>query len=542
MAAFSMRRAVQRCLARSCGMIALFVCPPNLMPAGVALAQPQDKPLIIGRDMDLNSLDPARAFCDTCQIYLSSVYARLVDLDKDNKTIVPYLAQNWESNTDQTQFTFKLDPAAKFSDGSPVEAKDVKWSLERLKNVKGSAAYMMDPLKSIDTPDPHTVVINLSEPNSEFLGVLTAPYTAILNSSLVAQHGGNAGSDAGSKDAAEQWLLANSAGAGPFVLSNYSPSHELRLKRSDTFWRNKPAAPEVVFLESKDAVSQLQMVEGGSADIAMQVDPTTAKGISGQDIVVTTQPSLNMVYVAISPGAKALPRPINGKIREAIAHAIDYDAIIDLTVDGKGRRLATPIPQGFPGSGGVEPIKYDLNKAKQLIEEAGATNGFTIDAVYPNVNQYGVDYTLMMQKIQQDLNEIKVHTNLEPVEFTVWRKRINSDGIPLTAVYFAPDYFGTAQYIQYFGMMEGTVWYKRAGAASDPELVHPGIKELLQKALSTKGDESDSYFRKLGVMMADDRIILPILSPDNVLVYRKGLDGLRISACCNLVLSDIAWK
>ena len=65
----------------------------------VPAARAADKPVIIGRDMDLNSLDPARAFCDTCQIYLSSVYARIVDLDKDNKTIIPYLAKSWESNS-----------------------------------------------------------------------------------------------------------------------------------------------------------------------------------------------------------------------------------------------------------------------------------------------------------------------------------------------------------------------------------------------------------------------------------------------------------
>ena len=539
MAAFDQRFFFNR-LAQASAVLAIL--PLAAFSGAVPSARAADKPVIIDRDMDLNSLDPARSFCDTCQIYLSSVYARLVDLDKDNKTINPYLAKSWESNADQTQFTFRLDPGAKFSDGSSVEAKDVKWSLERLKNIKGSAAYMMDPLKSIETPDPHTVVVNLSEPNSEFLGVLTAPYTAILNSKLVAEHGGDAGPDAATKDTAEQWLLANSAGAGPFALSSYSPSHELRLKRSDTFWKKAPAAPEIVFLQTKDAVSQLQSLEGGSADIAMQVDPTTAKSVSKPDIVVDTQPSLNMVYVAVSPGAKGLPRPLNTKIRDAIAHAIDYDAIIDLTVDGKGRRLATVIPQGFPGSGGAEPVKYDVAKAKELMQEAGAASGFSLNAAYPNVNQYGVDYTVMMQKIQQDLDEIKIHLNLEPVEFTVWRQKIKGDGIPLTAVFFAPDYFGTAQYVQYFALMDGTVWYKRAGAASDPELARPDAPELLKKALSTKGEESDGYFRKLAVMMANDRVILPILSPDNVLVYRKGLEGLRISACCNLVLSDITWK
>lgn len=510
--------------------------------AGVAQAQTAERSLVVARDMDFNSLDPARAFCDTCQIYLSSVYDRLVDLSEDNQTIVPLLAKEWTINDDQTEFTFKIDPAAKFSDGSAVEASDVKWTLERLKNIKGGIAYLLDGLNSIETPDAATVVVKLNAPNSEFLGSLTAPYAGIMNADVVKENGGDAGPDAATKDTAEQWLLANSAGAGPFVLAGYSPDQELRLKRNDSYWGEKPAVPEFIFVQTKDAVSQTQLLEAGNADIAMQVDPTTAKNITSADVVVETRPSFNMVYVALSPGAKSLPRPLDAKVREAIATAIDYEGIIDLTVDGKGARLGSPIPNGFPGAGGIDPVKYDVEKAKALMQEAGVTETLKLDATFPNVNQYGVDYTLMMQKIQQDLAEIGIELNLQPVEFTVWRERVNGDGIPVTAVFFAPDYFGTSQYAQYFTMMDGTVWYKRAGGSADPTLADPDTPKLLADALAAKGEESSALFQKLGQIMATDHIILPIVSPDAVFVSRKGVEGLRFSACCNMVLSDITVK
>lgn len=509
--------------------------------SAVGITAAQDKPLVIARDMDLNSLDPARAYCDTCQIYLTSTYSRLVDLGKDNKTIVPMLAASWEVNADQTQFTFKLNAKAVFSDGSPVEAKDVKWSIERLKNMKNSSSFLVDPVKAIETPDAQTVVIDLVESNSEFLSILSAPFLGIVNSDVVIAQGGDASADAATKDTAEAWLLANSAGAGPFVLSSYSPSQEIRLKRNDTYFGEKAGVSEIVMQQSKGGVGQLQLVQSGSADIAMQVDPTTASSISSPDIETDSQPSLNMVYVALSPGAKGIPVPMTAKVREAIAHAIDYDGIIDLTLDGKGRRLATAVPNGFLGTGGSEPIAYDVEKAKALMAEAGAANGFTIDAEYPNVNQYGVDYTLMMQKIQQDLAKINITLTLKPSEFSVWRQRANGDGIPLTAVYFSPDFFGTSQYVQYFAMTEGTVWYNRSGAKNIPEMLRPGVPELLKNALSTAGDESDGYFRELAQGIANDHIILPIVSPDNLLVYRKGLEGLRFSACCNMVLSEVSW-
>lgn len=516
--------------------IAMLAAATSLTPAR---AQSADKPVVIARDMDLTSLDVSRALCDTCQIYFSAVYDRLVDLSPDNKSVVPMLAKEWSTSDDQKTITFTLDPKATFSDGSPVEAKDVKWTFDRMKNVKGGMAYLLDGVESVEATDEKTVVIKLTAANSEFVGSLTAPYAGILNSDVVAENGGDAGSEAATKDTAEQWLSTNSAGAGPYVLAGYSPDHELRLKRNENYWGKKPEVAEFVFLQTKDAVSQTQLLENGSADIAMQVDPTTAKNITSEDIVIRTEPSFNMVYVALGPGAKNLPRKLDLKIREAIASAIDYDGIIDLTVDGKGKRMSSPVPNGFPGGGAGEPIAYDVEKAKALMAEAGAADGFSLNATYPNVNQYGVDYTLMMQKIQQDLAEINISLDLQPVEFSVWRERVNGDGIPLTAVFFAPDYYGTSQYAQYFAMMEGTVWYNRAGGKSDPSIANAEEPKLLAEALASSGEKSEELFKTLAENLAKDRVILPILSPDAVFVSRKNVSGLRFSACCNMVLSDI---
>jgi peptide/nickel transport system substrate-binding protein len=145
----------------------------------------------------------------------------------------------------------------------------------------------------------------------------------------------------------------------------------------------------------------------------------------------------------------------------------------------------------------------------------------------------------MMQKVQQDLAEINIQLDLQPVEFSVWRERINSDGIPLTAVFFAPDYYGSSQYAQYFTMMDGTVWFKRAGGANEPSIANAEAPKLLAEALAAQGDESNALFTKLAEGMAQDHVILPVLSPDAVFVSRKGVSGLRFSACCNVVLSDI---
>lgn len=502
-------------------------------------AQAQETPLVIARDMDINSLDPARTWCDTCQIYVSNVYETLIGLNADNKTLKPRLATSWEASDDQKQLTFHLDPAAVFSDGSPVEAKDVKWSWERLHNIKGGPSFMMDGVKSIEAPDAHTVVVAMEAPNSEFLGILTAPYTGVVNSDVASANGANANADADQSDTSESWFIANSAGSGPYVLAGYKPDDELRFKANPNYKRGTVGVSEVVIKQTKDAVAQAQLLASGDADIAMQIDPDTAKTIQGDKVSISTVPSYNFVYVAISPGAKGNSVKLSKEVREAIGYALDYNGTIDFTVGGDGKLQAAPIPNGFPGTDGLPTPTQDLAKAKELLDKAGLGDGFEIAAEFPNMNVYGVDLSLLMQKVQQDLAQVNIKVGLTPLEFSVWRDHVRGDGIPLTAVFYAPDYFGSAQYVQYFAMMEGTPWWKRAGGENDPSVTNAREAELLKQALAAPEGEKDKLFHDIAMEMISDRVIIPLVSPNVVLAHGTSIKGVRYSACCNLPLDEI---
>jgi peptide/nickel transport system substrate-binding protein len=498
--------------------------------------------LVIARSMDVNALDPARAFCDTCQIYLTSVYDTLVTLDKDNKTLKPRLAKSWDVNENQTVFTFHLDEKAVFADGAPVEAKDVKWSFDRLKFIKGSPSFFMDGVTSIETPDAATIVVTLDAPNGEFINKLAAGFTGIINSDVASANGATADASADTSDKAENWFLANSAGSGPFKLVTYRPDDELRLARNDAYWGEKPAFSEVVFRQSQDAVSQAQLLESGSADIAMQVDFDTAGSLNSADVKTEIVPSYNFLYIAIGAGAKSNTIKMTPDIRKAVSLAVDYEGVIEFTVGGQGMKQSTAIPNGFPGTEGLPERKRDLEEAKALLAKAGVADGFEMEAVYPNDNIYGVDLNVMMQKVQQDLSEVGIKVTLKPSTYPVWRDQINGDGIPLTAVYYAPDYYGTGQYANYFAMMPGTSWSKRAGAANDPSVINPKEADLLAKALAAPASEQDKIYHELALEMMSDNIIIPLVSPNLVLAYRTDIEGVRYSACCNLPLSEISRK
>ena len=507
-----------------------------------AAAQSGDT-LVVARDMDVNSLDPARAFCDTCQIFLTATYEKLVDLAPDNRTIVPMLAESWEVNADQTEFTFTLNGDAAFADGSPVEASDVKWSLERLANLKGNPSFLMDGVASIEAPDAGTVVIRTGSPNSELLGILAAPYASVVNREVAEANGAVGGEGADTEDQAETWFLSNSAGSGPYVLDAYAPDDEMRLVRNDAYWGEGAPIATVVMRQVKDSVTQAQMLESGAADVAMQVDADTAANLADDDeVVVESIPSFNFVYVAIGAGAGGLPVEMTRDVREAIALAIDYEGAIDFIVAGEGRPQAAPIPNGFPGTAGLEPTERDVERSRELLAAAGHADGFTLEAVYPSVNVYGVDFNLMMQKIQQDLSDVGVELELQPVTFAVWRERIADPGIPMTAVYYAPDYYGSGQYVSFFGTQPGSPWHTRSHAGTSPDAENPALADMLQAALAASAEEADALFAEIAREMMADRVILPILSPNLVLAYRETVEGVRYSACCNLPLAEISFE
>ena len=497
----------------------------------------ETRELIIGRAMDLSTLDPDRGFCDTCQIVYTALYERLVKVDpEDTNNLLPGLAESWESNDDYTEFTFTLFDSATFSDGSPVEAKDVKWSFERLANLQGSASFLASSIADIETPDARTVVVKFDAPNSAFLAVVAAPYFGVINSDVAEENGATADEDAATTDAAEDWFLSNSAGSAPYVLASYTAGEEVKLEANENYWGDAAGYPDVTLKEVTDSSSQLQQLQQGDVDIAMQISPDSLSQLEGVSTVTTeVVDSFNYTYIALLPGAPGGEALADDKVREAIKYAIDYDSTIDTLVAGYGKTQGSPIPNGFEGSEEVALPEYNLDKAKQLMAESDSPDGFTISATYPKSVVYGVDFDVQMQSIQQDLAEIGITLELTPVDFTQWATIVSTEGTPVTAVYYAPDHTDSSQYVQYFGLIpdNGSYISQWAGMTSDTQ------PKLLEKALSQSGEERTATYQELAEEMAADNLVLPIVNPQLILAYANDVDGVQYSPCCNLDIAEL---
>ncbi|TMV76410.1 ABC transporter substrate-binding protein, partial [Thioclava sp. BHET1] len=236
-----------------------------------------------------------------------------------------------------------------------------------------------------------------------------------------------------------------------------------------------------------DAVSQAQALETGQVDIAMQIDPDTAKSIRSKDVTTKVVPSFNFVYIGFIPGAASMSKVLTPEVRQALALAIDYKGVLDFTVGGNGALQPAPIPNGFPGTADLTPRTQDVAKAKQMLKDAGLKN-LTLTAGYPNLNVYGVDFGIMMQKVQQDLAAVGVKLELKPLTWSVWWDGFSKQEWPVTAVYYAPDYYGSGQYVSYFSMMKGSQWLQTAAGDTPGLLQNDNEAKLYADALASSGD------------------------------------------------------
>src|SRR5579884_1980729 len=205
-------RMTRRQLLRTSAAASLAVLEGGALTAGrarpAAAAAAGGNTLSVAMLLNINTLDPGRTLENVTNDALVTFQG------EDLKTIRPSLATRWAISPDGLTYTFTLHPNVKFASGNPMTAADFKWSFERLMNIKGNGAWLLDGVSSVDAPNPSTFVIRLAKPKPALLPILTTPSLSPLDTKVVIAQGGDAGPDAKDKDKAEAYLNSHSAGTG----------------------------------------------------------------------------------------------------------------------------------------------------------------------------------------------------------------------------------------------------------------------------------------------------------------------------------------
>lgn len=420
---------------------------------GPALAQTRNETLLVVVESGTNSLDVHTVGANPASYGVAwNVYDRLLTygtktlpdgtLSYDYASIKPELAESWEIT--DSEMTFHLRPDAKFHDGTPVTAKDVKWSFDRMVTVGGFPTFQMSA-GSIEKPDQfvvvddHTFKIKLLRKDKMTLPDLAVPVPVILNSELVKKH----------VTEADPWGLdytkANDAGGGAFKVESWKPGQELVLTRFDD-WKSGPLPKlkKVLIREVPSAGNRRALLERGDVDISFDLPPKDSQELAkAGKVKVAGVPIENSLWF-VGMGVKQPPFD-NVKVRQAVAYAVPYHQIMDAVVFGRGIPMfggpATVTSAAWPQP---SPYTTDIVKAKQLLAEAGFPNGFETTI---SINQGAATLAEPMATLlQESLGQIGIKATINKIPGASWRAAILKKDMPITVDTFS----GWLNYPEYY--------------------------------------------------------------------------------------------
>lgn len=388
-----------------------------------AHAQGRASVLVLGMDIsDGRNYDPARMSDLTPPLTNGNVYDTLVTLHPgDYATIQPMLATEWGLTQDGKAWRFHLRKGVKFWDGGDFTAEDVKFSLDRMVNLKDQPSAYASNVKSVDIVDSHTVDIVMNDPDVPLLMNLVAPAFAIYSKKLSTAQGAVSGPGADKSDKATAWLNQNSAGTAAYRMVSWERNSAVTLARNPHWWGGKAPFERVVIRHIADGAAQLLALRRGDIDAAFNLNAEQRASLTGSsDLRVEETASLDHIYMTLTSSAelnKALASP---EARRAVAYAIDYDGIINGLIGGSAVRPASFLPIGVGGSTAEltqqDGYRQDLDKAKALLAAAGLPGGFEFEMSIANAAILGTNYQIIAQKIQSDLARVGIKMSLKPLD------------------------------------------------------------------------------------------------------------------------------
>ncbi|MCC5973777.1 MAG: ABC transporter substrate-binding protein [Rubellimicrobium sp.] len=449
-----------------------------------------------------SSIDPAKISDYTDYMASVNLYDGLVTVDSAGN-LVPELAESWVVSDDATSVTFTIRADAHFSDGSPVEAKDVVYSFERLLRInQGPANLFAGVVESgnVVAEDDKTVTFTLSQTFAPFMA--TVPSLRILNSEVVIENEGD--------DDGQTFLATNVAGSGPYLLDSWDRGSRMIVKRDPNYYRgwHEGAIDEVRWIVTNDDATVRAMAASGELTMTSPYQsPDTYEALAAMGrFRVDSQPTSTAFYLKLN---SQLAPTDDVHIRRAIAFAVDFETVQEVIFPGE--HMTTVLPEaGFTAfhNGDVEGPSFDLERAAAevaLSSYAGEPIPITLAHVAGTLFQEEI--ALMLQAHLEMLGFV-VTQQTDP-----WNRVTEIAGSVETTpnvnqIFFGPTYPSPDSmfFTQYHSDAAGT-W------ASMEWLQDPEVDALIDAARATGDvDEQAEIYKELQVRLDEHMVSVPLLA------------------------------
>ncbi|MCL2788341.1 MAG: ABC transporter substrate-binding protein [Micrococcales bacterium] len=498
---------------------------------GRGLADRKTQRITVETVFDTKTLDPARVYDQTGRAATKAVYDTLMTFSPDNlQTPIPDLASGFTQSDDMMEFTFTLDKGRVFSDGSPVTADDVVFSLKRLQGIGATASPLLEDMV-INKLDELTVEIITGIPCPALPAILTTPATAIVSKSLVEANGGTM--DA--QDGAEDFLNKTSAGSGPYMLEWVDPLAEIILVKNPRY--NGPQKPtyEKVIFQNADTATQVRHLGSGLAQVAAGLEAEQATQLP-EGIELHSTPSATIVYLVLPADPSLSMIASNPRTWDAVKYALDYE---ELRAVGSHEAIQASGMIPFMISGhlplGEAPTR-DLEAAKEAARDAGLDKT-TLTLSYPNnTDPEGLSLTRLAALIQVQLAEAGIAVELDPLHFVDAIDAYRGHRQVMGLWYWNTDYLDPTSYLA-FG--PGQTVAERIGWKLDAD---PSIVDLIVKATTTpdptiRKDVLSSWARR----MNDDGPFIPLVEPAMSIGYHPSVTGVHYNPVWLINVANLGY-
>lgn len=464
----------------------------------------------------IGTIDPAKINDYTEYMAVVNIYEGLTTLDGDGN-ILPLLAEKWDVSEDALTWTFTLKEGVLFQDGTPVEAKDVVYSVDRLVTLNEGPANLFEGVLepgSVTAVDSSTVQFQLSKAYAPFL--TTTPILMIINSDLARENGDG-------DEWAVDYIANNSAGAGAYMLDSWERGARMTIKAFDGYhlgW-DEQSIDEVRFIVTNEEATVKALAASGelsmSSDSQAQETYDSIGKMDGYSIM--SFPTATNFYLKLNHQV-APTDDVN--IRKAIALATDYDTIREALLPGE--TLTGPMAPVFADAWyaeAPEPV-YDLEQAKALVEQSqyAGSGPIPVEIMFVAGLAFEEEIGLLMKS---NLDQIGFDTILKPEP---WNRMTELASSPETtpavnqvfygATYPSPDsYF----FSQFHSRAKGT-W------ASMEWLLDDDIDALIDKARST-GDieEQNAIYKDLQKQLVEQQSDVFLLTQTSQVAMSDCLDN-----------------
>jgi len=379
----------------------------GLVATGVMAETPRrGGSLVVCQPAEPPGLDPtANTAAAIDRVVFANIYEGLIKVESDG-SFVPGLATTWEVSPDGLTYTFQLRKDVKFHNGEPFNAHVAKWNLERAideKTVNPHPEYFRG-IQKIETPDNYTLVLTLKGVDALFIAHMAEGDAVMFPMS-------------GFENAKSQPV-----GTGPYKFKKWIRGDRVEMERFDGYWDPElPYLDQVTFKFIGDASAQLAALRAGDLDVIGYIAAPESAMMLAKDKRFKVFAGTSTGEVIMSTNNKAKPFD-NKKVRQAMAYAIDRQAVVDLVMFGYGTPIGSHWSPATPYYVDLtQRFAYDPEKAKALLAEAGYPNGFEASIKLPAIYSYS---KRAGEVIADMLAKVGIRLKVEIVEWGQWIERI----------------------------------------------------------------------------------------------------------------------